>query len=88
MMAIIGFLCKEQSIFVLIYLAFCELCRTKCTTISVCDRLTSRINLSPINRRHRSSPRLAIIGTLAISFTVAIYTRFALMDFTFPSFNR
>lgn len=98
--ALIGFMCKEQSIMVIIYLCLLELNRinndhrmiNSKQTMGQHDQRSTTIMIRRQLQRRRSSINISenviTIGLLLATLLTAIVIRLAIMDYTLPIFNR
>ncbi|KAJ6218957.1 hypothetical protein RDWZM_004769 [Blomia tropicalis] len=98
--ALIGFMCKEQSIMVIIYLCLLEMNRinndhrmiNSKQIMGQHDQRSTTIMIRRQLQRRRSSINISenviTIGLLLATLLTAIVIRLAIMDYTLPIFNR
>lgn len=84
LLAYVGFLCKEQCIFVLLYLALYEIVREK--RKSVASASLRRLSRLPPLRGVSLNLTWPIL--LLVTFLLATCVRFALIGYSLPTFNR
>lgn len=95
-LAALGFLCKEQSLLVLVYLCLFEVSQVKLGSC-VTDGALRKVPLCECrpfwawrirSTRRRASTSLLAIILLVTCLALALYVRLAIMQFSLPTFSR